>query len=118
MILSLNVYFLRTNTGIYESNPKKSEIEQPASMPQNSQSQPPDATAGDSPSKQPRKLQPKSRVYSLSDVLTGELNWKSDLSPDLSPYCHKIDELEKTIRWSDCCHVVIHVDLHFLGFSA
>lgn len=65
----------------------------------------------ESPSKKLKKIRVRWNTYILEDALLGELNWTSD--PLRNDYL--IDDLEKGVKWIDCCHVVLCVDFHILG---
>lgn len=65
----------------------------------------------ESPSKEPKKIRVRWNTYYLEDALLGELNWRSDPPSD----SYLIDDLEKGVKWVDCCHVVFYVDFHILG---
>ncbi len=70
----------------------------------------PVSSDNESPSKEPKKIRVRWNTYFLEDALLEELNWRSDPPSDF----YLIDDLEKGVKWADCCHVVVYIRFHNL----
>lgn len=125
MILSLGVYYYRTDTQGQDNNRSEAVVDKTHLSNQDVQSQTAGAVADEPPSKKRRILKPNTSTVVLSDVLLKELQWKpapqsapqsesssSATSPDSSPTTssdsYQIDAMETTVKWGDCCHVTFH----------